>query len=179
VKIVHARPDTTNMGRSDTHRCSVRAFSLVELVIVVAVLGILGAMVAGRFGQTADQARQAAQKVDANSVRAAIARYQADHGGASPAFSTLADQLTRPTNYAGDVGATKNAEYRFGPYLPKMPDLNIQQLARSGVSTSPSPGDVGDKTWYYCESSGRLQPSDKQTEPYAAAILGNVEFVVD
>lgn len=179
MKIARARPDTSNMGRPFEHARSVRAFSLVELVIVVAVLGILGAMVAGRFGQTADQARDAAQKVDVNTVKAAIARYQADHGGASPAFNTLASQLTNPTNYAGRIGAAKTDEYRFGPYLPKMPDVTIHRASGSGGSDLVVATADGAPIWYYSESSGRLYSGAEYADLYSSASFGRVFLRAD
>lgn len=143
-----------------------RGFSLVELVIVVAILGILGSMVAGRFTNSADMARDTADKIDAATVQKAIARYQADHGGTSPDFDTLAAQLTGFTNYQGEVGDEKDEAFRYGPYLPVMPNVAIQEAVDEGdVPEAPgSPGDDEEaddqphiaKTWYYIQSTGRL-----------------------
>jgi len=107
-------------------------FTLVEILIVVVILGILAAIVIPQFTSASVEAKESALVSDLQSMRSQIELYKIHHndnlpgvangthidnGGLSVGF-TIA--MTSKTNQDGVVGAT--AEYRFGPYMQRIPD---------------------------------------------------------
>jgi hypothetical protein len=79
-----------------------------------------------------------------NTLAGQIELYTIQHHGAPPEASRLWDQMTHPTNIAGDVGPdARSSEYPLGPYIQKPPANPDNGKAAVGVAPAP---DVG---WVY------------------------------
>ena len=104
------------------------SFSLVELVIVVVIIGIIAAIAVPRISRGAKGTREAALRGSLRTLRDAIDRYAAEHGGGWPAqdkqLQTFIDQLTKRTDVAGVVGTT-DGEHIYGPYLRSVPPVPV------------------------------------------------------
>ncbi len=111
---------------------TMRAFTLVEIMLVVAIIGVLAALVIPRISGTSRDARVIAAKTDINSgIKTALDHYEIDMG-TYPA--SLQDLLTRPA---------KNAAQWHGPYLdpalfPKDPWGNSYCYAYPGKHSTVS-----------------------------------------
>lgn len=116
----------------------VRAFSLVELVIVVVIIGVIAAIAVPRISRGARGAGESALRGDLAALRNAIDLYAAEHGGTFPAVATFDAQLTTFTDDAGGTSATKDATYKYGPYLRAVPGLPV---AGAGAITGGAKGD--------------------------------------
>lgn len=103
-----------------------RALSLLEVLVVVFILGLVAALAIPRISVAASESETDVRS-SLNVLRFAIELYYQDHGtypgqqtdGVNPAESAEAfvSQLTRYTDEAGLSSVTKDAQYRFGPYL--------------------------------------------------------------
>ena len=67
-------------------------FSLVELVIVVVIIGIIAAIATPRLSRGASAASESALRGNLKSLRSAIDRYAAEHGGAYPGYHKIDGQ---------------------------------------------------------------------------------------
>jgi type II secretion system protein G len=97
-------------------------FTLVEILIVVVILGILAAIVIPQFTSASTEAKESALVSDLQSIRSQIELYKIHHNDALPGTQgeTFEVAMTSKTNQDGVVGTT--AEYRFGPYMQRIPD---------------------------------------------------------
>ena len=139
------------------------SFSLVELVVVVVIIGIIAAIAVPRISRGARSASESALRGSLRNLRSAIDLYDADHGGALPATDgnedTFIDQLTKRTNFAGEVGTTAG-EHIFGPYLRSVPPIPVGPNAgATGVECkNDDPRKVyenkTDKGWIYNYETG-------------------------
>lgn len=148
-------------------------FTLVEIIIVVAILGILAAIVVPRFSNAAQTAGATALREDLKVLRTQIAVYRAQHMGvspgypagstssqsASPSLEVFIAQMTQFTDEKGATSTTKNSQYRFGPYLLKMPVNSINDsseirfiAADESFPTAPA----GRQGWLYQPSTGTI-----------------------
>ena len=96
-------------------------FGLVDLVIVVIILGVVAAISVPRMSRARD-ADSFASHDRLTELRQAIVAYAADHDGVYPGATdgtagTFISQLTLFTNAAGDVSATRDTAFPYGPYL--------------------------------------------------------------
>ena len=81
---------------------SLKAFSLVELMIVVAILGILAAIVMPEFQNQSQRAKEAAAKDNLRILREAIERYGNDPTKTAASAFVLS-QLTITNNYLSEI----------------------------------------------------------------------------
>jgi type II secretory pathway pseudopilin PulG len=122
-----------------------KAVSIVEVVVALILLGIVAALTVPHFSQAATGPDKGlVLREDLQILRVAIERYfqdhhayPAQHGDGENAGGTAASfvaQLSRFTDEAGHVAATRDGTHRFGPYL------------RDGVPGCPvalTPGSAG------------------------------------
>lgn len=117
-----------------------RGFSLIELLIVVAILAVLAAVIAPQFSGSTNEAKESALRSNLSSMRTAIAMYHREHnnsypgvvdsssvtacasgnitGGTGNSETDLINHLTKFSAADGSTCDTKDATYKFGPYLP-------------------------------------------------------------
>ena len=162
-----------------------RGFTLVELLIVVIILAILAGIVVPQCASSTDDAKSSAADSSLSNLRAAIDLYYQQHGaypGSSTAVGTscpnsgtagtgvatggagltaedaFLSQMTYYTSVAGLACSTKDATYKFGPYLKKRPlpsdpftgTVSTIEVVASGdlvmgASTTPAAGPGGYK----------------------------------
>ncbi|MGB2754197.1 MAG: prepilin-type N-terminal cleavage/methylation domain-containing protein [Phycisphaerae bacterium] len=135
-----------------------RAFTLVEILIVVIILGILAAVVVVNFADIPSSVKQTSLKENLSKIRAHIEVYRNQHADI-PDGDRFADQLTKPTNFAGDVADVRGGEYIYGPYIEQMPTNPMTGLGTIRTTDDPSalfpPGDQN-AGWWYNGATGRF-----------------------
>jgi prepilin-type N-terminal cleavage/methylation domain-containing protein len=135
-----------------------RAFTLVEILIVVIILGILAGVVVVNFADIPATAKQTNLKENLSKIRAHIEVYRNQHADL-PDGDRFADQLTKPTNFAGDVADERGGEYIYGPYIEQMPTNPMTGLGTIRTTDDRSalfpPGDQN-AGWWYNSVSGRF-----------------------
>ena len=171
-------------------------FTLVELLIVVIILALLAAIVVPQFGASTDDTKAASLDTTLVNMRSAIDLYYQQHGhypgsvvstaaGCAATDGTAADvtadagriqafldQMSLYTNAAGGACSTKDATFKYGPYLKKstIPTNPVNGLATLVTENS---GDLvafsGDSPaaggWKYDVTSGKFIANDTNTDP--------------
>lgn len=134
------------------------AFTLVEILIVVLLLGILAAIAIPNITNFPRVARESNLKENISKIRAHIQVYRNQHA-AFPEAGFFGDQLTKYTNFSGDVSDVRTVEHRFGPYIEQMPPNPVTRLATIRPAGGPDehlpPGDA-DGGWWYNEVTGQF-----------------------
>lgn len=138
-----------------------RAFSLIELVIVVVILGIIAAIAVPRMSRGSAGAADSSLSANLAVLRNAIELFQVEHQGIFPAADKIADQLTKYTNAAGDVSATKTSDYIYGPYLRAIPPVPVG--AKKGATGFGSVDGAG-VGWIYDEATGSIRANASGTD---------------
>ena len=151
-----------------------RAFTLVEILIVVIILGILAAVVIANFADIPSTVKETNLKENLSKIRAHIEVYRNQHADI-PDGDRFAEQLTKPTNFAGDVADVRGGEYVYGPYIEQMPANPMTGLRAIRTTDDPSalfpPGDQN-AGWWYNEATGRFYAdladgvTDRDGQPY-------------
>lgn len=117
-----------------------RGFTLVELLIVVIVLGILAAAVIPQFSSSTEEARLSTLDTNLSQLRGAIELYYHQHSATYPGANKVTDgsavattaeaatafvqQLTLYTSSTGVTSTTKDATYKYGPYIKRAVPVN-------------------------------------------------------
>ena len=145
-------------------------FGIVEAILVTVLLCVLTVLVVPKFAQAANTAQQKQVRDKLIILRTQISVYRAEHNGIPPGYpgndikaipnvDTFIAQMTLPTNVAGEVSPAPNDEYRFGPYMDRVPVNPISQsggirlvLSRESFPTTP----MGDQGWVYHPASGTI-----------------------
>ena len=108
-----------------TRRTRTGGFSLVELVVVIVIIGIIAAMAIPRLSRGTAGASDSSLAGNLAIIRNAIHLYAAEHSQNFPTQAKFNEQLTMYTSYAGAESATRDATYRFGPYLMAIPPCPV------------------------------------------------------
>lgn len=166
-----------------------QGFTLVELLIVVIILAVLAAIIVPQFGSSTEDANVSNLKTNLVSLRTATEIYYQQHNARYPGkFSELdgttattaagckvafVSQLTQYTDKNGKVSGTKDATYKFGPYikestLPANPflagatakDILCDILTNNITTAATADGTTG---WKFYVLTGRLVANDNQT----------------
>ena len=150
------------------------AVTLVEILIVVIILGILAAIVVPQLSDVTTISRETNLKENLSKIRVHIQVYRNEHGG-FPSAADFGRQLTKPTNFAGEVADARDTNHRFGPYLEQMPANPITNVATVRAAASAAqhfpPGDI-DGGWFYNETTGAFYADlndahvDRSESPY-------------
>ena len=110
------------VGRKHQH-----GFTLVEILIVVVILGILAAIVIPQFTNASESAKGSSLLTQLQTIRSQLQLYQIQHNGVFPiamvdgAADFAWDQMTQYTDVDGNVQATPDDTFEFGPYLQQVP----------------------------------------------------------
>jgi len=163
---------------------SIRAFSLIELVVVVVILGVLAAMAIPQLSQGATNTAESELKTDLAVLRTAIELYYQDHGaypgqktagtlaaGAGTAAAFIR-QLTQYSDAEGRVSATFSETFCYGPYLrhgippcpvsPAGPRAGIHLIGGPAVpGYTPTARETG---WIYNYQTGYIAANSNSTD---------------
>lgn len=143
-----------------------RGFTLVELLIVVIILAILAAILVPQFASSTDDAKLSALDASLSNMRSAIDLYYQQHGsypsaaaasgatcpgggaagtGAINTAQAFIDQMSRYTNSAGQSCTTRDAVFKYGPYLKKdeLPINPLTDISTLNISTTGALGMTG------------------------------------
>jgi len=152
-----------------------RGFSLAEVLIVVALLGILASVVLLNLGTSDVKTKEKALQSNLQAMRTAIDLYRSDHGrypcsqgdyGYPCTDEQFKSKLTYFTSEDGRTSTSKDATYKYGPYLKDFPvepfsgtdsltwALGTERLKES-IATAVSAGN-GSGGWYYEPQSGNI-----------------------
>jgi prepilin-type N-terminal cleavage/methylation domain-containing protein len=134
-----------------------RAFSLIELVIVVVIIGIIAAIAIPRMSRGAAGAGDSALSSNLAMLRKALEMYAAEHDNVFPPIGKMPGALEQYTSGDADptVAATRSATTPFGPYLRKVPKLNVGPAA-GHIATIVTTAD-GSGGWLYDPATGDIK----------------------
>jgi prepilin-type N-terminal cleavage/methylation domain-containing protein len=144
--VVTARAAKSGRGRG--------AFSLIELVAVVMIIAVLAAIAASRLSRMVGEADRNATAATVIELQKAIDRYQGEHGD-YPTAADLGPQLTRYTDSAGNVSATRSVAHPYGPYIKAAPPLHPGP-AGTALLWKPT---AAEAKWVYDPSVGQVRPN--------------------
>ncbi|MBL7139448.1 MAG: prepilin-type N-terminal cleavage/methylation domain-containing protein [Planctomycetes bacterium] len=132
-------------------RASKSAFTLVEILIVVIILGILAGIVIPNITGVTVISRETNLKENLSKIRAQVQVYRQQHAS-FPEGTEFVDQMTKYTDFDGDVADTQSGDYRYGPYLEQMPSNPVTMDATIRTTSDPAgrypPGDQNGGWWY-------------------------------
>jgi prepilin-type N-terminal cleavage/methylation domain-containing protein len=135
-----------------------RGFSLLEVVFACLIIGILTAIAIPRLSRSSAGAQDAALSSDLALLRSAIENYASDHNGAFPPCANFATALTRYSDAAGNLSATKTSTAIYGPYIAAIPALPASSK-KGGVEVCNSSTNNSNSArygWIYDETTGAI-----------------------
>ena len=162
-------------------RCNRSGFTLVELLIVVIILGVIAAIAIPQFTSSTEDAKLSSLDMTLSEMRNAIEMYYHQHGAnypgakkhtdgaavatAAEAATAFVNQLTLYSSATGVTAVTKDATYKYGPYIKKsMPSNPYNSLATvvcditvDDITSTASGGTGG---WKFYTKTGRLLSDD-------------------
>lgn len=147
-------------------------FTLVELVLVIVIIGVLAAIAIPRLSRGSAGANDAALQANLATVRNAINMYAAEHSNVFPGpdAAGFVDKLTKYSSAAGATSGTKDATYKFGPYLLAIPPCPVGENAGSNTvlidstNSPPTPVTTGGEGWVYNPNTGEFLANTTQTD---------------
>jgi len=148
---------------------TVRGFSLVELVVVIVIIGIIAAMAIPRLSRGAAGASEASLSGNLAIIRNAINFYAAEHNNAFPDQTNFVSQMTGFSSIAGAISATKDATFKFGPYLLAIPPNPVGAKSTPTVVAfdtlnSPPAVTAGNEGWVYNPNTGEIIANSSATD---------------
>jgi general secretion pathway protein G len=136
-----------------------QAFTLIEVLIVVVILGILASVVIPQFSNASQMTRENTLKDDLRYLRTQIVVFKAHHRDVPPGYQdgsiaagfdtdVFIKQLVSYTDENCHTSDTGNDQFKYGPYLTKMPvnPLNSKNDIQI-FNGQPSPD--GQTGWLY------------------------------
>jgi len=111
---------------------TLRAFTLVEILVVVVLLGILAAIVVPKISSSNTSAKQSALATDLQLLRRFTIVYTAHHLEVAPGYpdgsttetpdeQAFIEQATMSSNAQGQTAEVGTPGYNRGPYLSRIP----------------------------------------------------------
>lgn len=153
---------------------SKQGFTLIEMLIVIVILGILAMVIVPQIATTTDDAKLNTLRTNLSAMRVAVERFYTEHNGIYPADSvpttkpadvttldeTFVAQLTRYTDANGNISNTKDATFKYGPYvkgqeLPPNPFNDLRTVTVDNTTadiTARSSTDAGTGWKFYSQT---------------------------
>lgn len=159
-----------------------RAFSLVELIVVIVIIGIIAAIAIPRFSRGAAGADESALMANLAALRQSLELYYAEHnsvypganadggGGAAGTEAAFLSQLLTFSDTDGTVSDTRDATYRYGPYLRGgMPPLPVgtnrgSRTVKVDNTLAPAVDIAGGYGWIYNQDTGEIIANADDTD---------------
>lgn len=147
---------------SKNHRRN--AFTLIEVLIVIIIMAVLAATIIPQFSSSTTDAKESSLKFNLHTIRSQIEMYKVHHLSKVPALATFADQMTKPTNVAGD---TTGENLIYGPYLQSALPANpfngsIAVVSVASEGTEPVGVVAGGAGWQYDQKTGGFYPNNAE-----------------
>jgi general secretion pathway protein G len=108
-------------GEIHMARRSIRAFTLVEVLIVVVIMAVLAAVVIPQFSSSTDDAKRSTGDFNLSTMRSIVQTYKAQHLNANPAHDATNKTLPGLLGKTLQNG-TVDAAGPYGPYLVEFPE---------------------------------------------------------
>lgn len=148
-----------NTVSDNTQRCL--GFTLVEILIVVIIIGILAAIIIPRFSTATDQARDSVLKDELKNIRTQMSIFAIQHLDIPPGVDSEGNvteelflaHLTGFSDVNGTTNATRNAQFRFGPYLSRIPENPINGKGSISIADEIPAECTGNDGWIYIPNS--------------------------
>jgi general secretion pathway protein G len=165
-----------------------RAFTLIEILIVIVILGIVAAIVFPELSSASRQAREGVCKDSVRFMREQITRYMIQHDDDPPGYppggniltvpteANFIDQMTRYTDAVSNASGSYSNQYKFGPYLTKIPENPLSSKAGILVVANGAPIPAPDLSqpygWIYKPETLQFIPNipgtDLDGRPYTS-----------
>jgi len=147
------------------NRVARKGFTLVEILIVVIILGILAAIVIPQFTEASGEARVSNLMTNLQTIRSQLLLYKTQHletlpaSGAGQDGDDFADQMTQYTDVDGNVNATPDSDFPYGPYLQTIPvnpvsGDNTVTVVQDGATAFAAPD--ADGGWWFNSVTGEF-----------------------
>lgn len=150
---------------------SVKAFTLVEILIVVVLLGILGVIVIPMVSGSVISARESALAHDLQMLRRYVLVYKGQHLEVAPGYpdgdttqapteQAVIDQMTLSSNADGQTALVGTPGFERGPYLMKPPlnPLNKKATIQVLGDAEDFPADADDSHgWVYKPATSEVR----------------------
>ena len=148
------------------NRVARKGFTLVEILIVVIILGILAAIVIPQFTEASGEARVSTLMTNLQTIRSQLLLYKTQHLEIYPASATgedgttFANQMTQYSDVDGNVSATPDSDYPYGPYLQSVPvnplsGDNTVTVVQVGTTAFAAP--AADAGWWFNTVTGEFR----------------------
>lgn len=156
---------------------TVRAFTLVEILVVVVLLGILAGVVLPLVAGSSLSAKESALALDLQMLRRYVLIYKSQHLEVGPGYpngdttqapaeQTFIEQITMSSNPAGQTAAVGTAGFERGPYLMKIPvnPLNNLSTVQMLGDAEDFPANADDSHgWIYKASTSEVRSDSTGT----------------
>ncbi len=150
---------------------TVRAFTLVEILVVVVLLGILAGVVLPLIAGSSISAKESALALDLQILRRYVLIYKSQHLEVGPGYpngdttqapteQVFIEQMTMSSNSAGQTAAVGTAGFERGPYLMKIPvnPLNNLSTVQMLGNAEAFPANADDSHgWVYKASTSEVR----------------------
>ena len=148
------------------NRIARKGFTLVEILIVVIILGILAAIVIPQFTEASGEARVSNLMTNLQTIRSQLLLYKTQHVETLPASAAgedgtvFANQMTSYTDVDGNVNATPDSDFPYGPYLQTIPvnpvsGDNTVTVVQDGATAFAAP--AADGGWWFNSVTGQFR----------------------
>lgn len=167
------------MTRRRTGSSRWSGFTLIEMMIVIVILGILAMVIVPQISSSTDEAKVSTLRTNLSALRSAVEIYYAHHNAIYPASAlpatrpadvttlpeSFAAQLTRYTDVNGNISNSKDATYKYGPYVKGEMSLNpfnedrdvVVDNAETDITVKASDGTTG---WKFYSLTGVFMAND-------------------
>jgi prepilin-type N-terminal cleavage/methylation domain-containing protein len=175
VENTTGQPFLVSEQRADMNN---KAFTLVEILIVVVILGILAAIVIPAMASCTGYAKDSALAQDLTMFKRMVLVYKAQHLETSPGYpdgdktqtpteEAMLAQVTSASNISGQTALVNSAEYKYGPYMEKLPQNPFNGLRTVYVlgNSEDFPASADDSYgWAYKPATQEVRPYNSGTD---------------
>ena len=157
---------------------SVKAFTLVEILIVVVLLGILSVIVIPMVSGSVISARESALAHDLQMLRRYIVIYKGQHLEVAPGYpdgdttqapteQAVIDQMTLSSNADGQTAPEGTPGFERGPYVMRIPANSLNKKATIQVlgDAEVFPANADDSHgWVYKPATAEVRSDSTGTD---------------